>query len=210
MGSVTVASPLPFGSQDLELEGGQLALFPAFLDSGSARALMDALQREVAWSQHYVHIAGRRLACPRLSAWYGDPGARYRYSGQTYDPTPFLPRLEALRVLLEENLGTRFNSVLLNAYRDGNDAMGWHSDDEPELGEDPTIASLSLGETRRFRLRHRERCAPSRGFDLEHGSLLVMDGPTQRNWQHAVPRTRRTVGPRLNLTWRRIEKPSAG
>ena len=195
--------------REVELRGGRLALWPAFLDAARADAALAGLREEIEWSQHYVHIAGRRMACPRLSAWYGDPGASYRYSRQTYEPLALPPRLEAVRSLLQETLGIRFNSVLLNLYRDGADSMGWHSDDEPELGDDPVIASLSLGATRRFRLRHRERSAPSCGFDLEHGSLLVMDGATQRNWQHAVPRTRRKVGTRLNLTWRRVEKPSA-
>ena len=172
---------------------------------GLADELLEGLWQETAWSQHWVRIAGRRLRCPRLSAWYGVEGARYRYSGETYEPLPFTPLLDQVREGAEEAAGAPFNSVLVNAYRDGSDSMGWHSDDEPELGRRPVIASVSLGATRRFRLRDRRKQHEPVALDLAHGSLLVMDGETQSHWQHAVPRTRREVGLRLNLTFRRIE-----
>ena len=119
-------------------------------------------------------------------------------------PHPWLPELLPLRERLQRELGQPFNSVLANRYRDGRDAMGWHSDDEPELGPRPVIASLSLGGTRRFVFRHRHDPAKKFALELPHGSLLVMAGDTQANWRHALPRTTRAVPPRLNLTFRRI------
>jgi alkylated DNA repair dioxygenase AlkB len=144
---------------------------------------------------------------PRLTAWYGDATARYSYSGLDLTPQPWTPALLALRTQVEQATGVTFNSVLLNLYRTGQDSMGWHADDEPELGPEPVIASISLGATRRFRLRPRHSQqlphAPL-GLDLPSGSLLVMRGTTQQHWQHAVPKTARPVGPRLNLTFRTI------
>ena len=171
--------------------------------------MLDRLWHEVEWSQHHVRIAGRRVPCPRLSAWYGVDGAHYAYSGHTYLPLPFSPLLNEIRREVESATGHPFNSVLLNAYRDGRDSMGWHSDDEPELGVRPVIASVSLGATRRFRLRHRRQDLDPVALDLEHGSLLVMDGDTQAHWHHAVPKTRRLVELRVNLTFRRIRNEGA-
>jgi alkylated DNA repair dioxygenase AlkB len=136
-------------------------------------------------------------------AWYADAGVRYRYSGLQLDAVPLPQALHALRRQLERDIGREFNSVLLNAYRNGDDSMGWHADNEPELCAQPVIASLSLGEQRRFRLRPRAGGA-SLGLDLEHGSLLLMQGSSQSCWQHAVPKTRRPVGLRINLTFRQI------
>jgi len=159
----------------------------------------------VDWRQHLIRIRGREVASPRLSAWYGDPDAHYSYSGLSLEPRPWLPVILELKTRVEAVCSVPFNSVLLNLYRDGADSMGWHSDDEPELGERPVIASLSLGATRRFRLRHRRRkeLEPV-AIDLEDGSLLIMGGDTQRFWKHQVPKSKRVTEPRLNLTFRNI------
>src|SRR5690606_6222598 len=133
---------------------------------------------------------------------YGDAGASYTYSGARFVPEPFTPALAALRGRLQAFTGRAFNSVLANLYRDGNDSVGWHSDNEPELGPEPAIASLSLGASRRFRLRHAH--LPPVSVDLHSGDLLVMPGPLQRHWQHTLPKTRRPVGARINLTFREI------
>jgi alkylated DNA repair dioxygenase AlkB len=132
----------------------------------------------------------------------------YRYSGQTLWPRPWAPRITEIRERVETLLAERFDGVLLNLYRDGRDGMGWHSDDERELGESPTIASVSLGAVRRFRLKHRSRpdIAPCE-WQLGHGSLIVMRGPTQRHWRHSVPKTRRPVGERVNLSFRAVSTP---
>lgn len=150
---------------------------------------------------------GRLVPQPRLTSWCSDPGVQYTYSGLRMDPSEWHPGLSDLRRRVEDELGQSFNSVLINAYRDGRDSMGWHSDDEAELGPAPCIASVSLGATRRFLLR--EKAAKSKprkstGIDLSHGDLLVMANDSQSRWQHSLARTRKPVGLRLNLTFREI------
>jgi alkylated DNA repair dioxygenase AlkB len=169
-----------------------------------ADRLFDALRIGITWEREEVLIFGERRAVPRLVAWHGEPGATYTYSGTRHEPRPWTADLEEIRRRVEQLTGHAFNSVLLNRYRSGRDGMGWHSDDEPELGPDPVIASVSLGATRRFRLRHRRNRAEPVSLLLEHGSLLLMAGATQRHWLHAVPKTATTVGERINLTFRRV------
>ncbi|MCC2545891.1 alpha-ketoglutarate-dependent dioxygenase AlkB [Hymenobacter sp. BT175] len=194
----------------LALTSADVLLDPAFLEPASANRLLAELASTIAWRQESIQLYGKAVLQPRLSAWYGDAEARYRYSGLSLEPLPWTPTLLALRQLLEEATGTRFNSVLLNLYRHGQDSMGWHADDEPELGPAPVIASLSLGAARRFRLRPRKPgLAPPVALDLTSGSLLVMRGLTQRYWLHAVPKTARPVGPRLNLTFRLVSSAGA-
>jgi len=139
----------------------------------------------------------------------GDPDARYRYSGADFQPHPWSELLRPVRDRLQDALDARFNSVLLNRYRNGADSMGWHSDDEPELGHAPVIASLSLGASRRFLLRRREEHARKAEYLLGHGDLLVMGGDTQRYYQHAVPLTTRSQEERVNLTFRLITSRQA-
>ncbi len=187
----------------LPLPDADVRLDPAWLAPGEASGLFDALIDALPWENHVVRLFGREHASPRLSCWIGDPGARYRYSGVWREPRPWTAPLIALRGRLRESLGVDFDSVLANLYRDGRDAMGWHADDERELGPAPVIASVSLGSTRRFVLRHRDG-APRLALDLPAGSLLLMQAATQANYRHALPRTARPVGPRINLTFRRI------
>ncbi|MBP6797553.1 MAG: alpha-ketoglutarate-dependent dioxygenase AlkB [Luteimonas sp.] len=182
---------------------------PAWLGAGAGDVLFDALRATLPWTTHRVVLFGRAVDSPRLSCWIGDRGAAYRYSGVRREPEPWPEVLLPVRERLCRETGTAFNSVLANLYRDGRDSMGWHSDDERELGERPTIASLSLGATRRFVLRHRRDPARKRVFELPHGSLLLMRGDSQADWRHALPRTAKPVGPRINLTFRRIV-PVAG
>ena len=187
----------------LALPGADLLFDPAFLPAAEAESLLAQLSAEVAWEQRTIRLFGQEFPQPRLTAWYGDPAARYTYSGLAWEPRPWTPSLLALRQRVEIATASPFNSVLLNLYRDGRDSMGWHADDEPELGPEPAIASLSLGATRRFRLRPRAGLVhPPLSLDLASGSLLLMRGPTQRHWQHALPKTARPLGPRLNLTFR--------
>ncbi|MBP9034218.1 MAG: alpha-ketoglutarate-dependent dioxygenase AlkB [Pseudomonadales bacterium] len=189
--------------QRIELADGALALFAdAFV--AEAPAWSAALMQEVRWEQHWLTLFGRRIAAPRLSAWYADAGCNYRYSGLSLAAQPFTPVLAQIRACTEALAGHGFNSVLLNLYRDGADGMSWHSDDEPELGPAPLIASVSLGATRRLLLRRRDAHQTRFGLDLGDGSLLLMEPPLQRHWQHSVAKTRRATGPRINLTWRRI------
>ena len=164
--------------------------------------VLERLLAELGWRQDTARIAGREVLLPRLTAWYGDAG--YRYSGIDNPPQPWLPLLTELKKTGEQLAGVTFNSVLANLYRDGRDSMGWHSDDERSLGSNPVIASLSFGAVRRFRLKH--KTAPrTLALDLQPGSCLVMAGPLQHHWRHALPKTKKPVGPRVNLTFRLIK-----
>ena len=166
--------------------------------------MLAVLRSRIDWQQEDIVIFGERRRVPRLVAWHGDPGTAYTYSGTAHEPLPWTPELQRVRHRAEELTGHRYNSVLLNLYRDGRDGMGWHSDDEPELGREPAIASVSFGATRRFKLRHRRSRSAANTLDLAHGDLLLMEPPLQRHWQHSVPKTTRPVAPRINLTWRMI------
>ena len=146
------------------------------------------------------------MASPRLSAWHGDPDARYAYSGIVHDPLPWLPVLLEIKARIEAALASRFNAALANLYRDGRDGMGWHSDNERELGSTPMIASASFGAVRRFALRHRAS-GRRESLLLDSGSLLIMAGDSQRCWQHALPKTAKPCGPRINLTFRYVVAP---
>ena len=186
------------------LPGAELRYAPDWLPAERADELFATLRQSVPWETHRIRLFGREVDSPRQSCWIGDAEAAYTYSGTRFEPHPWPAELQVLRCQLANELGCEFNSVLANRYRDGRDCMGWHSDNESELGPNPLIASLSLGATRRFVLKHRHE--PSRRLELElpHGSLLVMEGDTQRNYKHALPRTAKPVGERINLTFRRI------
>ncbi|EYF07509.1 alpha-ketoglutarate-dependent dioxygenase AlkB family protein [Chondromyces apiculatus] len=185
--------------------GGLLTLHDPWLAAAEAEALFAALRDGIAWKQETIRVFGREHQQPRLTAWYGDPGTTYRYSGLTLEPLVWTPALSALRRQVEEASGAPFNSVLLNHYRGGNDAMGFHADAERELGENPVIASVSLGAPRRFVLKPVRALAGEAPVELSlgGGSLLVMGGTTQHFWRHGVPR-QAGAGPRINLTFRRI------
>ncbi|WP_420141577.1 alpha-ketoglutarate-dependent dioxygenase AlkB family protein [Sphingomonas sp.] len=202
---MTIPLPLAANGHGTALPGAHLDYRPAWLAGAEADALFDALRATLPWSVHRIRMFGRVVDSPRLSAWVGDAEAVYRYSGTDFTPHPWTAALSGLRLRLQDELDTPFNSVLANLYRDGRDAMGWHSDDEPELGPQPVIASVSLGAARRFLLKHRQDPALRSALTLPHGSLLVMAGDTQRHYRHALPRTARPVGPRINLTFRWID-----
>jgi len=199
-------APRPIsGEGRLPIEDGVFEYWPGFLTSIEASRYCQALTEKVPWTTPRVHLYGRWLDSPRLAAWYGDPGTVYRYSGTVNQPLVWLAELTELRERLVTFFGRAFNSVLLNHYRTGADSMGWHSDDEPELGPVPMIASLSLGGPRRFLLRHRQRKdLPVHEIMLGHGALLLMGVGSQAAWRHSVPRTARPVAPRINLTFRQV------
>ena len=191
-------------SVSLSLPDANIVLYPNLLNQQESEDLFTELNQTIAWRQDWITIYGRSLPQPRLTAWYSDPGKAYTYSGITMMPTPWTTTLLDLKEKVDAVSNVVFNSVLLNLYRNGNDSMGWHSDDEPELGQNPIIGSLSLGGARRFMLRHRFEKSLKHQVELTSGSFLLMQGNTQHYWQHQVPKTKRFVPPRINLTFRII------
>ncbi len=198
----------------IALPGADVRFAPGWLPECEADALFDALLIEIPWETHRIRLFGREIDSPRLSCWIGDPGAIYTYSRSRFEPRPWPPALVPVRRRLVETLGHEFNSVLANQYRDGRDRMGWHRDDEPELGPAPIIASLSLGGSRRFLFKskpagastkgHDARTGRAYGLELSHGSLLVMAGETQTHYLHALPATAKPAAMRINLTFRQV------
>ena len=188
----------------LALPDAEVELDPAWLPIGEADALFVELHAAVPWHVHRIRLFGREVDSPRLSCWIGDPGASYAYSGARFQPRPWPTVMWPLRERLQSELGIDFNSVLANFYRDGRDRMGWHSDNERELGVRPLIASLSLGASRRFVLKRRADPPVKLTLELPHGSLLLMGGETQAHYKHALPATLKPIGARINLTFRRI------
>lgn len=188
--------------QSISLAGGELLLIKEAFSSPESAELFIQLRKHIAWSQDEIYVAGRRVLIPRLQAWYGD--AAYRYSGLTMKPLAWTPLLRRIKQSVDAFSNCQFNSVLLNLYRDGNDSMGWHSDDEPELGCNPVIASLSLGASRAFSLQQKKPGSDKLKLQLNSGDLLIMSGALQHNWRHQLPKTRLAVGERINLTFRSV------
>jgi len=197
---------MTFGSgfNQLELAGADMLFHPDWLNGKAADSLFEVVREEVPWECHRIKIFGREVDSPRLSCWMGDAGASYVYSQTRFEPNSWLPELQSLRVRLQNEFQCRFNSVLANRYRNGQDSMGWHSDDEQELGTQPVIASISLGATRRFSFKAKTAGAKAVHLELPHGSLLLMRGDTQKNYRHALAKTAKPVSERINLTYRNI------
>ncbi|RDX36303.1 alpha-ketoglutarate-dependent dioxygenase AlkB [Kangiella sp. HD9-110m-PIT-SAG07] len=177
---------------------------PGFIDDNQASGLYHTLSSLVEWQEETLWIAGKERKVPRLIAWYGDKDAEYQYSGKSHQPMPWIRPLALLKEQLEKELTTSFNSVLCNLYRNGQDSMGWHADNEKELGDNPVIASVSLGATRKFQLKHKTNSQLRHKMLLTSGSLLVMQGTTQDYWLHQVPKELKVNEPRINLTFRNI------
>ncbi len=186
----------------------KLALVEHFFESTQAISLQQKLRAEVPFGQHFVQLFGKRIASPRLSSWHGEPEAAYRYAGIKHLPLPFTPAMAECASYLNQRYGLHFNSVLANLYRNGQDSMGLHADDERELGPTPLIASLSFGATRQFRLRHRTDKTLRVNISLQSGSLLLMGGTLQKFWKHEVPKEPSIQDERINLTFRLIVSPS--
>lgn len=201
-----------FGLEDpWELLSGasSAVLHSAVLEPDKALDAFENLHAQTPWEQHNVVVYGRSIAQPRLVAWFAPPGVTYRYAGLTLEPHALTPLLIQLKKRVEVIAGAQFNSVLMNLYRTGADSNGWHADNEPEFGVDPVIASLSLGATRRFDLRNRETKETIK-TNLASGDLVVMSGDCQREWIHQAPKQLRVQEPRINLTFRMVQKPIAG
>lgn len=187
------------------LPDSELIYYPEFYESGKADFLFEKLLKETEWQQDQISVFGKTYNQPRLTALYAENEKPYSYSNITMHPKPFSTLLKELKEDLEAISENEFTTVLLNLYRDGNDSNGWHSDDEKELGSNPAIASLSLGAERMFHLKHKTKAEIKTKITLEHGSLLLMQGPTQHFWKHQLSKTARQVEPRINLTFRLIK-----
>ncbi|MDD1611654.1 MAG: alpha-ketoglutarate-dependent dioxygenase AlkB [Methylococcaceae bacterium] len=182
---------------------GEIYLAKAFYLQPEADRLFADFYQKLKWQEEDIYIFGKWCKAPRLMCWYGDAEAVYRYSGVEHKPLSWTGELSAVKARIEMVSGHSFNSVLANLYRDGRDSMGYHADNEKELGINPVIASLSLGDARLFRLHHKKR-RENLDIVLEHGDLLIMAGSMQHHWVHALPKTRQTKNPRINLTFRKI------
>jgi alkylated DNA repair dioxygenase AlkB len=187
------------------MDGADVFYYTAIDLGAPSAAILAELIAQTSWRQDSITLFGQSHPQPRLHAWVGDDGCNYCYSGLSLDPLPWTPLLNDLRARVEAIACHRFNSVLLNYYRNGADSMGLHADDEPELGPRPVIASLSLGQQRKlqFKSRH-DQNARTVHVPLGDSSLLIMAGDTQANWKHAIAKSRRPMGPRINLTFRTI------
>lgn len=185
-------------------DGGVVHFAEAFYSPAQADDLFARLKSEVAWKQETGPF-GHPL--PRLTAWYADLGVSYRYSGIDNQPQPWLPLLLDVKLMVEGAAQHTFNSLLLNYYRSGQDSIGYHADDEPELGLNPVIGSLSFGGARSFVLKH-NTTKEKHTYNLTHGSLLIMAGTCQHFWKHALPKTTKNVGERINLTFRWTTPPA--
>lgn len=183
---------------------GEVLFIDNFFKRSYSDKMFDALSKSIQWGQESINIYGNQHNIPRLTAWYGDSGNPYKYSGISMNPIPWIDDLIDIKEKIKKIDSTEFNSVLLNLYRDGKDSVSWHSDDEDELGVNPVIASVSFGSSRIFKLRHLED-KTTKDIELSHGSLLIMRGETQHKWEHQIPKTSKKIGPRINLTFRVIK-----
>lgn len=189
----------------LSIPDAEIDLYSSCFSGEESDKIFQTLLSQVCWKQEKIKCYGKEVDIPRLTAWYGNTGKRYVYSRIAMEPEPWLPKLLYIKSRVEEITKFSFNSVLLNLYRDGQDSIAWHSDDEPELGKEPIIASLSFGGGRKFQLRHKVKKEQGRvDVNLTHGSLLIMKGKTQEYWEHQVPKTSKPVRSRINLTFRLI------
>ena len=189
--------------KEIEIQDGKLLLMENFIPQDKLDKYFNGLINNADWNQEKVTVFGKKHLQPRLTAWYGD-GKGYKHSGLEYEAKEWIDELKDIRKVLNHFLpGDKFNSVLLNQYRDGNDKVGWHSDDEKGMGTTPTIASVSLGATRRFDLRHKETNEDIKMY-LKSGSLLVMAGELQNYWRHQIPVEKKVKDMRINLTFRTI------
>ncbi|MEP0266200.1 alpha-ketoglutarate-dependent dioxygenase AlkB [Dokdonia sp.] len=197
-------SLFPKEPQHLHLPGADVIYYPEFLSQSMASAYYTTLYHETPWQQDDIKVFGKVYPQPRLTALYGNNKLPYSYSNITMHPLEFTFALSEIKNSVETLVKSEFTTCLLNLYRDGKDSNGWHSDDEKELGKNPTIASVSLGASRVFKFRDKKAKSSVHSMLLEHGSLLLMKNATQHNWQHQVPKTLKMVEPRINLTFRMV------
>lgn len=190
---------------NLNLPDSEMLYFPNFIDGEKADSYFEFLREKVTWQQDDITVFGKTYAQPRLTALFGNNGKPYSYSNITMYPYKFPAPLLEIKREVEVKASVVFTTCLLNLYRDGNDSNGWHADNEKELGHNPVIASITLGQERFFHLKHRKKKALRHKLLLEHGSLLLMRGETQQHWLHQIAKTKKAIGERINLTFRVIK-----
>ncbi len=193
----------PGSGVKISMPDAEVVYFLGLFSLSEADLLFTQLQREVTWKQEKIKLYGQVHDLPRLTAWYGDPAKTYIYSGITVRSLEWITPLLEIKRRIEGVSDYSFNSVLLNRYRNGSDSVSWHADDEPELGQNPLIGSVSFGEARSFQMKHKS-LDEKRKIILEHGSYLLMKGSTQHYWLHQIPKSKRAMGERINLTFRNI------
>lgn len=187
-----------------EIQDGEYIYIESFFNVSESATYFKSLRDNIEWKQESMFLYGKEINFPRLTAWYGDNDKPYSFSGITLIPKIWNKELSTIKEKIETVSHNKFNSVLLNLYRDGKDSISWHTDAEKELGENPVIASVNFGEERKFQLKHKhtkERI----DIILKNGSLLIMQGTLQHFWKHQVPKTKKEIGERINLTFRLIK-----
>lgn len=206
---MSISQGILFQEEDFnyDLPDAEIRYFPNFFTSTKSTFLLDQLLKTIDWKQNTIKMYGKENPVPRLEAWYGDKGKSYAYSGIKMEPSTWTDDLILIKKSIEARAEVTFNSVLINYYRNGQDRVAWHSDDENELGRNPVIGSVSLGAERNFKLRHKnyKSNGQKEQIILKHGSFLLMEGTTQHFWMHEIPRTAKPIGPRINLTFRTIK-----
>lgn len=181
-----------------------ITLFEGLFSKGESDLFYKNLTTQISWQQDQIKMYGKKIPIPRLTAWYGDNDKPYKYSGIQMNPLTWTEDLLTIKTRIEKEVDVTFTSVLLNLYRSGMDSVNWHCDDEEELGQNPAIGSVSFGETRPFQLRHLNNKNDKLNISLTHGSFLLMKGTTQHFWEHQIPKTSKSIKPRINLTFRVI------
>lgn len=189
----------------IKLLNAEIDYTPAFFNLEESRELFEAIYHQTNWIEDDIKVYGKLYKQPRLTAFYANNDKAYGYSNISMSPQPFTPVLNAIKLKIEKATEMTFSSCLLNLYRDGQDSNGWHADDEKELGENPVIASLSLGADRLFHLKHKNIKTLKHKLTLQNGSLLLMKGETQHHWFHQIPKTKKLIDQRINLTFRLIK-----
>lgn len=193
-------------SEALSMPNGEVVMYHNFFNKIESDQFFQELLDGIKWRQDKIKLYGKEIDLPRLTAWYGDDGKSYKYSGIPMNPDAWTPTLLSIKSRIEEVAEVKFNSVLVNLYRSGKDSVSWHSDDELELGENPIIGSVSFGEARRFQLKHKlDKSLDKVETTLTHGSFLIMKGATQHFWKHQIPKSSKSLSERINLTFRIIK-----
>ena len=192
-------------SQNLLPFDGEVFHYPGFFSKAESDVLFEGLVSQIPWKQEPIIIFGKEVMQPRLTAWYADQGVTYKYSGVTLQAQAWPDSVYEIKRRVEKETGFKFNSALLNFYRDQTDSMGWHRDNEKELGANPVVASVSFGASRDFKFKNYKDKDTKVSVTLAHGDLLMMQGKTQHEWMHAIAKSTRAIGPRINITFRLIK-----